>query len=302
MKIQPIFAFLLIFSLSACSSSTEPNGATDENADTMMENTEAGYGLALYTLRDTLAKDPKGVLKAVAEIGYKNIESAGYTDGKFYGMEPAEFKAYLEEIGLTPLSSHNGGITIENAQQTAEDVKAAGFTYLVIPVPPMGYFSYNPETQSLGMNGEIEEVMGAINQIAEIVSATGLQCLYHNHNFEFQANEAGVIPMDYFIEHSNPEHLNFQMDLYWATKAGVDPLDYFAKAPGRIKAWHVKDIDAEGRFAPVGKGSIDFARILAQKEASGMEAYFVEQDATFNETPMEAIQMSYQALQEIGFK
>lgn len=302
MKIRPIFALLLTLGLCACSSNTETTPDNEETTNAALDNSHANYGLALYTLRDTLAKNPKGVLKAVADIGYKNIESAGYQDGKFYGMEPTAFKAYLDEIGLTPLSSHNSSITLDNAEQIAQDVKAAGFTYLVIPIPPMGYFSFNPETRRMGMDGDIEKVTNTINTIAEIVTAQGLKCLYHNHDFEFLENENGVVPMDYFIENTDPKYLNFQLDLYWATKAGTDPLDYFAKAPGRFKSWHVKDMDSEGRFAPVGEGGIDFKRILAEKEVAGMEAYFVEQDATFNHTPLEAIKISYQGLQEIGFE
>lgn len=302
MKIPLFYTFLLILSLSACSSPTETNNTTTETSNTEMENINANYGLALYTLRDAMAKDPKGVLKKVAEIGYKNIEAAGYADGKFYGMEPTEFKAYLEEIGLTPLSSHHGDISLNNAQQVTADVKAAGFKYLVIPIPPMGHFSFNSETQRMGMTGDIEKIMNIISTIAEIATDKGLECLYHNHDFEFLEDENGIVPMDYFIENSDPKYLNFELDLYWATKAGVDPLDYFAKAPGRFKVWHVKDMDEQGRFAPVGEGGIDFRRILAEKEVAGMEAYFVEQDATFNHTPMEAIKISYEGLQKVGFE
>lgn len=298
MKLQLLYACLLFMVLSACAGSTESTDTSTTNHE--MEATN--YGLALYTLRDTLAQNPKDVLKTVADMGYKNIESAGYADGKFYGMEPTEFKAYLDKIGLTPLSSHNSSINFDNAEQIAKDVKAAGFTYLVIPIPPMGYFSYNPETQSMGMNSDIEKVTNTISTIAEIVSAQGLKCLYHNHDFEFLENENDIVPMDYLIENTDSKYLNFQLDLYWATKAGVDPLDYFAKAPGRFKAWHVKDMDDQGRFAPVGEGGIDFARILAEKKTAGMEAYFVEQDATFNHPPLEAIKVSLEGLQEIGFK
>jgi sugar phosphate isomerase/epimerase len=93
------------------------------------------------------------------------------------------------------------------------------------------------------------------------------------------------------------------MDLYWMTKAGADPISYFEKYPGRFKAWHVKDMDKQGRFAPVGKGSIDFKRILAQKELSGMQYYFVEQDMTFDGLdPLEAIKISKAGIEEIGFK
>jgi sugar phosphate isomerase/epimerase len=108
--------------------------------------------------------------------------------------------------------------------------------------------------------------------------------------------------MDYFIENSNPDHLNFEMDLYWVTRAGADPLAYFEKAPGRFKAWHVKDMDDEGKFAPVGQGNIDFSRILAEKAASGMEVYFVEQDLTWERAPLDAVELSLEGLKKFGFE
>ncbi|MCB0643637.1 MAG: sugar phosphate isomerase/epimerase, partial [Phaeodactylibacter sp.] len=95
MKNQPILALLLmtlIFSALSCSSP------------------ERYGGLALYTVRDDMKSSPKEVLQKVADLGYAYIEAAGYEDGKFYGMEPEAFKSYLNEVGLTPLSSHNSGI------------------------------------------------------------------------------------------------------------------------------------------------------------------------------------------------
>ena len=91
------------------------------------------------------------------------------------------------------------------------------------------------------------------------------------------------------------------MDLYWVTKAGADPIAYFEKYPGRFKIWHVKDMDKEGRFAPVGMGTIDFAKILAKKDVSGMKYYIVEQDNTFDLKPLEAIKISREGLKKFGF-
>ena len=131
----------------------------------------------------------------------------------------------------------------------------------------------------------------------------GLKLLYHNHDFEFMPDENGVVTIDYLLENTDPKIVNFQMDLYWVTKAGADPVAYFKKYPGRFKIWHVKDMDDEGRFAPVGNGNIDFARILAQKEVSGMKHYMVEQDMTFDGLqPLEAIRISHLGLKKIGFK
>ncbi len=259
-------------------------------------------GIALYTLRDTMAINPKGVLKAVADLGYAYVEAAGYDDGKFYGMSPLEFKTYLKQVGLKPISSHMGMVTLDNADKLIADVKAAGFEYFVIPVPPMGAFAFDPASKTLSMKQDAKTVLANLNAIADKCAAAGLKCLYHNHDFEFKPGPDGIVPIDYFIENSDPKKLNFQMDLYWVTKAGADPVAYFDRYPGRFHAWHVKDMDAEGRFAPVGEGSIDFARILAAKEQSGMRFYLVEQDMTWNETPMQAIAISKKGLTKIGFK
>jgi sugar phosphate isomerase/epimerase len=294
--------FLLLLVLSACGA--ENTESTTETAETMPEavaETDFG-GLALYTLRDTLAGDPKGVLQKVADLGYKYVEAAGYKDGKFYGMTPTEFKNYLAEVGLTPISSHHGDITVETTAKVVADLKEAGFQYLVIPVPPMGAFGFDPAARTMMMKQPVETVMGNINAIADEVTAGGLKCLYHNHDFEFKPNADDLVIMDYFLENSDPAKLNFQMDLYWVTKAGADPVDYFNRYPGRFKAWHVKDMDDQGRFAPVGEGNIDFGRILAAKEQSGMEFYLVEQDRCYNHAALEAIAISHAGLKEIGFK
>ncbi|WP_116106095.1 sugar phosphate isomerase/epimerase family protein [Lewinella sp. IMCC34191] len=291
---------LLVF--TACgTNNSQDNG--EVAANTVAEtDTDRFGGIALYTLRDTMGKDPRAVLEAVADLGYEYIEAAGYSDGKYYGMAPAAFKAMLDEVGLKPMSSHQSSMTRANAKKEIADAKAAGFEYIVIPVPPEGLFKYDPATQKLGMTGTVADASDIINAIAAEASAQGMKALYHNHDFEFIENEEGIVPMDYFLENSNPDDLNFQMDLYWVTKAGADPVEYFGKYPGRFKAWHVKDMDDQGRFAPVGTGSIDFDRILAAKDQSGMEFYLVEQDATFNETPMEAIEISHKGLEEIGFE
>lgn len=258
-------------------------------------------GLALYTLRDQMKDHPKKILTEVASDGYAYIESAGYENGKFYGMEPAEFKAYLEKIGLEPKSTHMAMTTLENADELIADAKEVGFEFYVIPIPPMGMFTFDMETRSMGMKGTAEELADILTTLGKKCEKAGLKLLYHNHDFEFKKEGDGITIIDYLLQNTDPKYVNFQMDLYWVTKAGADPVDYFKRYPKRFKAWHVKDMDDQGRFAPVGTGSIDFARILDKKDASGMECYFVEQDATFNHEPLEAIKISRKGLKKYGF-
>ncbi|MDC6385818.1 sugar phosphate isomerase/epimerase [Muricauda sp. SK9] len=268
---------------------------------TSMQAQDNFGGLALYTVRDNMGKDAKGTLEKVEEAGYAYVEAAGYNDGKFYGMTPEDFKAYLESLGLKPVSTHQGTVTLENADEQIAAVKAAGFEYFTIPVPPMGMFTFDPEARTMGMKGTVEDLAEVLTELGKKCEAAGLKLLYHNHDFEFKQNAEGEVTIDYLLENTDPKYVNFQMDLYWVTKAGADPVAYFKKYPGRFKSWHVKDMDDEGKFAPVGEGHIDFGRILEEKETSGMKKYFVEQDMTWDKEPLEVIIISHKGIKEIGF-
>ena len=259
-------------------------------------------GLALYTVRNEMEKDPRKTLNFISNIGYKAIESSGYQNGKFYGMTPIEFRLHLTSLGLHPLSAHQSSITIENAKKMMQDVKEAGFEYFVIPIPPMGMFKVDEKTMNMEMQGGNEVLAALLNYFGKMAYDMDLKLLYHNHDFEFIADETGTATIDYLLTHCDPRYVNFQMDLYWVTKAHADPLTYFEKYPGRFKSWHVKDMDIEGKFAPVGQGTIDFAKILKAKEKSGMVYFMVEQDECYGISPLEAIEMSYNGIQTMGFK
>ena len=175
-------------------------------------------GLALYTVRDSMAVNPKATLQKVADAGYAYVEAANYEDGKFYGMAPTEFKAYLDSIGLTAISAHMGMVTMENADKLIADVKAAGISYFVIPVPPMGMFTFDPATKTLGMKGTADELVTIMNTLGEKCFNAGIKLLYHNHDFEFKPMADGTVIEEILLGKCNPEWVNFQMDLYWVTE------------------------------------------------------------------------------------
>jgi len=293
---------LMLIVGSSCKEAAKENKSAAEELSVEPKTTQFG-GLALYTVRDAMGDDAKATLKAVAEAGYKNIEAAGYNDGNYYGMSPEDFKAFAAELHLNPVSTHQSSVTLENAATEMAAAKAAGFEYFVVPIPPMGLFHYDNATNSMSMTGGAKNLAEILDALGAKAKDAGLKLLYHNHDFEFKKDEDGIVPIDYLLANCDPELVNFQMDLFWVTKAEADPLAYFDKYPGRFIMWHVKDMDEEGKFAPVGEGTIDFARILAQKEKSGMLYYLVEQDQTFDSLqPMEAIKISHKGLEKFGFK
>ncbi len=298
-----ILAVLVIVSALSCKEIIKDSSSDTSTEEKITNATKTSLGgLALYTVRDAMKEDAKATLKMVAETGYQNIEAAGYEDGKYYNMSPEDFAAYVKELRLNPISTHQSSVTLENADVEMASAKAAGFEYFVVPIPPMGLFNYDNATNTMSMTGGAENLAKILDELGEKANKAGLKLLYHNHDFEFKKDEDGIVVIDYLLENCNPELVNFQMDLFWVTKAGADPLAYFEKYPGRFKMWHVKDMDEEGKFAPVGKGTIDFGRILSEKDKSGMLYYMVEQDMTFTMEPLEAIKVSHEGIKKIGFQ
>ncbi|MBO0340394.1 sugar phosphate isomerase/epimerase family protein [Flagellimonas profundi] len=269
---------------------------------TKMDAQQNFGGLALYTLRDNMESDVEATLQEVADVGYGYVEAAGYSEGKFYGMEPADFKELLSSKGLKPISTHQRVTEMEETDAMVAAVKEAGFKYFVVPSPPRSLVEVDRETRTMKMKGTLDDFVDFLTELGKKCEMEGIQLLYHNHDMELKPDENGVKPLDYLLEHTDPKYVNFQMDLFWMTRADADPVAYFEKYPGRFKSWHVKDMDQQDRFAPVGKGKIDFKRILANKNKSGMQYFFVEQDRVFDGLkPLEAIRISHKGLQNIGF-
>lgn len=243
---------------------------------------EKEIGIQIYTLRDEIANDGLEVtMEMVAAAGYKWIEPFGYENKKYLGKTPAEFRAIVEGLGMRIPSIHSvmelssaGGKDdmINNMKITAEDAKATGAEYMV-----WAYLKPEDRTSMEDYKRHIE----TFNKFSEICKEVGIQFAYHNHDFEFIPFEGETeMPYELIMKETDSDLVKFEMDLYWVKKADQDPVEWFKKDPGRFKLWHVKDMYPEDRFfAPLGKGDTDFKRIFAERETSGMQYFFVEQDA-----------------------
>jgi sugar phosphate isomerase/epimerase len=246
-------------------------------------------GIQLYTIRDAMAENPREALAKIAGLGYKNLELAGYGDGKFYGMAPDEFQKVVEDLDMKIISSHTGvevkGVDTGNAEKMAEDHAKIGVKYCVQPW-------LVPERRKTA--DMYRQFVSELNLVAEVMKKHGIMFGYHNHDFEFMEVD-GIIPFyDIYLKDTDPKLITFELDLYWATKAGHNPIDLFKKYPGRFELWHVKDMEQsdEKFFAPVGTGSINFQEIFQHQEEAGMKYYFVEQDATRDNKPFDAAKTS----------
>lgn len=254
-----------------------------------------GVGIQLYTIRDAMAADVAGTLKKVSDIGYKNLELAGYADGKFYGFAPSEFKKMVNDLGMEVLSSHaaveSTGITPETAKVMADAHAEVGVKYCVQPW-------VNDQDRTIDT---YKKMIADWNEVGRIMKGVGIQFAYHNHNFEF-ATIDGIVPYyDIFMPEMDADLITMELDLFWASKAGQDPIAMFNKYPGRFQLLHFKDMKTKQEpffdvikddVCSVGEGVIDFKNILTAKEVAGAKYIFVEDDNQGNGKPFEAIETS----------
>jgi sugar phosphate isomerase/epimerase len=230
---------MVVFSPMACTSVT----AVDKKS--------YGVGLQLYTIRDAMDEDLKGSLQKLSDLGYKNLELASYSNGKFYGHSPVEFKKMVNDLGMEIISSHTqveaAGITLDNAQKMADDHAELGVQYCVQPW-------VNEEDRNIE---SYKKMIADWNEVGRIMKGVGIQFGYHNHNFEFE-NLDGIIPYyDIFMPEMDEDLITMELDLFWATKAGQDPVDMFNKYPGRFQLLHLKDMHTnEAPFFDVTKDDI----------------------------------------------
>jgi sugar phosphate isomerase/epimerase len=270
-------------------------GAAGCNSAAAIDRKSFGVGIQLYTIRDAMTADVPGTLKKVSDIGYKNLELAGYSEGKFYGYAPAEFKKIVSDLGMVALSSHtqveSAGISMDQAKLMADSHAELGVKYCI-----------KPWIEEVDRNIEsYKKMIADCNEVGKITKGVGIQFGYHNHNFEF-LDINGVVPYyDIFLPEMDADLITMELDLFWASKAGQDPVAMFKKYPGRFQLLHMKDMLTnqppffeviKDDICSVGAGVIDFKKILASKEIAGTKYLFVEDDNQGNGKPFEGIETS----------
>lgn len=243
----------------------------------------ATFGLQLYTLRDDMPKDPKGIIKQVAGFGYKELEGYEGPQGMFWDMPHMDFKKYLDDLGLSMVSSHCD--TSKDFEKKAAQAAEVGMRYLLSPwIGPQKTVD------------DYKKFADNFNKLGEICRKNGIRFAYHNHGYTFEPIE-GQMPQAILMDGTDPNLVDFEMDIYWVVTGGSDPLVWLDKYPNRFTLCHVKDriknADPKEQEAScdLGTGSIDFAKILRTAADRGMKHYIVEQERYDNSTPLKSAQV-----------
>ena len=235
----------------------------------------AQVGLQLYSVRNDCGRDLPGTIAAVAKMGYKGVEFAGY-----YNRTATQLRKMLDDNGLLCCGTHTGLDTLlgDNLAKTIEFNKTLGNKYLVVPSLPGKY---------RGSHQAWLETAKLFNELAEKVKPQGMLVGYHNHSAEFKAID-GKLPWDTFCGNTSKDVI-MQLDLGNAMHGGADPLPYIYRYPGRAITVHVKEFSKKNDKALVGEGDIPWKAFFALcKAVGGTEWYIVEQES-YAYPPLECV-------------
>ena len=250
--------------------------------------TPSKIGIQLYTLRDELPKDVRGVITKIADAGYKQVETFGF-DKKtgYWGLNSNQFSALLKQHGLTTPSGHydcnsffrDGSMDDLNAY--IEVAHKTGQQYIIVP-------SLNESL--IRTKDDFKRVAENMNKLGQILGKQGLKAGYHNHNFEWKPVD-GTTFYDTLLANTDPALVHMEMDIYWVVRAGQNPGEIFKKHKGRFALVHVKDRDKTNPniTTEVGKGDIDFKTIIPQAKAAGVKYFIMEQENFTNIDPFTSI-------------
>jgi sugar phosphate isomerase/epimerase len=257
------------------------------NSETPATPPAKELGLQIYSLQRELYDNPAQRMKELREMGYVNLELAGYRQGQIGGVDMMEFKKMADDAGLKIVSSHvspEGARTFSREilpavrefwKETADNHAKLGCKYLVQPSMP-----------NVATHDDAALACEFFNEAGKISKAAGLQWGYHNHNGEFLVRAVkpedadkpsnprrplGDMMMDLFIAGTDPSLVMFELDVYWTVRGAMDPLDYMKNHADRIKALHIKDTAVLGQ-----SGLLNFENIFNQMYANGIRDWYVE--------------------------
>lgn len=209
------------------------------------------YGIQMYSLRDITGNDLDGALKAVAEMGYKTVEFAG-----FFGHSAEEVAAMLKKYDLVCAGTHSGmGDLLNDFEGTMKYHQTIGNKLYIIP------------GHDLSTKEKLDEFIDNCKRLAPKMREYGIELGFHNHSGEFKPNNDGLIVHKELEERAD---IFFELDTYWTFVAGLDPVATLERLGDRVKCIHLKDGDPNGRGYSLGLGEAPVAAVRAKAIEMGL--------------------------------
>jgi sugar phosphate isomerase/epimerase len=267
-------------------------------------------GIQLWTVKEEMARDFEGTLRALGRMGYRRIEAAGW-----HGRTPAQFRAAVRRAGLDPVAAHYGlRDLIDDTEGRLAFARDVGVKYVVASSPAPSRALEQGKPWSIGVAeamtlADWRSNAEAMDKIGRRARQMGMRFGYHNHSAEFLAYERRL-PMDEIVRLTDPDNVVLELDIGWVAGAGYDPVETISRYAPRIHLLHIKDLASavrvpgrmieDERTTVIGQGTIDWKGVFRAVRRAPIHSYFVEQEDPFTEPALQAARKSLAYLRTLS--
>ncbi|MBO4210376.1 TIM barrel protein [Micromonospora echinofusca] len=257
-------------------------------------------GIILYSVRDRISAAPddsgvpygfERVLARLAEIGYKEIEFAGYNQNTaILGRQitPTEIRKILDDNGLVANGTHTS-IRADTFQQQLDIAEELG----------MKNIGTGSDPTNSAYQADWDAAADTWNELGRQAAARGMRLYTHNHDAAYSflldsgpldalgrpTRSSGVRRLEYFFKQTDPRYVYFEFDIYWGYVARYkhqkfvdptgqeqtslfDPIINVAERTTRFPLFHAKDGNKNTtlpngyEMTPLGEGDINFQQFF----------------------------------------
>ena len=298
------------FSLLGCGdgSSTAQNTTTPDTMVTDETATAVPYldtlGIQLWTVREQMAADPEATLRALADLGYRQVELMDTRD-------ITRLKPICDDLGLAVNSSFMQWTAITGrwdllpdapritVEEILDQATAGGLSHIIF-----GYLL--PQEHQTA--DDWKRICEAANQAGQKAQAAGLTMAYHNHNFEWEPVD-NTTGWELLKQHMDGNLVPFELDLGWAKMAGQDPSQVLASVKDRVSLLHIKNLVElpepyvtiesmpADKFTELGAGTLNIPALMRQGKEAGVTYCFYEQDNNWKPDALGSAERSIEFLE-----
>lgn len=268
-----------------------------------------GIGCQTFTwemLGSGFTGGPDDLLAAISAGGYAGIEITDAMIGDYAG-KPDAFAAALDANGLTLVSFAMGsptGFTVPGAGGEADLDNVRRWTDFAARFPGALVSMGSATVVDDGPRGEKFDIAADIyNRAGEIGKAAGVEVALHpsSHHNTLLFDRADY---DAIFSRLDPDLVGWVPDTGHMLRGHADILDTLMAHRGRIRYLHLKDVDASGAWAMLGRGVCDVPAVVEVVAGSPrFNGWLVveEESETAAADPAAAVRTNRETMRRLGY-
>jgi inosose dehydratase len=255
-----------------------------------------GHPVGVTSIKNLFYLTPGDTLATLGEVagaGYEGVELFDGNLGEF-ADDLGALRGGLEAHGLTLVGVYSGanlifgdilGEELWRLRRACEWGAELGAEHLVVGG---GAQRSEPATDT-----DYDRLAAGLDEVARIADGHGLVASFHPHLSTM------VESPDQIERLFDRTPIRFCPDTGHLQAAGGDPVELVRTYRDRIDYVHIKDLDADGGFVPLGRGVLDVGGVLGVLRDTGFDGWVTVETDGWQGDPGEGARASRARLEEL---